>query len=288
MPEGNYEVAIETQESEGVLKIASYTKAGQHPETVTFVAHLDHPGMANDTLQESPWGLSSLPGSPMTTKFTYQLVLVQEIIGSAFYLGRLPHLREHLIESCFLEMLGSATDLALQKSYKGDTLLETLLERLLKSKTHRVDFICSAISNDEPVWESYGIPMASISAVSLSEYHSDKDNPSIIHKEALEESVQLLATLIQEIDRSTFMRKKYQGILALSNPAYNLYVDPGQPAFGTVGDDKVKRLRKLMDLLPLYPKNRFVEQIAAHVDLPLAEVLSYLRLWEQKKLVESI
>ena len=98
----------------------------------------------------------------------------------------------------------------------------------------------------------------------------------------------LLETLIHKLDRAVLMRKKFEGVLSLSNPIYGLYVDPGQPAFGDVGDEKVKRLRLLMDSLPLYPHHRFVEQIAADVNLNSEEVLSYLCLWEQKKLIELI
>ena len=77
-------------------------------------------------------------------------------------------------------------------------------------------------------------PMASLSRYPYPEYHSDKDNISIIDPAMLEESVDILLKGVLELDRSTLMRKKFEGVLALSNPAYNLYVDPGQPAFGSV------------------------------------------------------
>ncbi len=288
---GDYEVEIATEEGEGVLKIASYTKAGEHPETFTFVAHLDHPGMANDDLAGVAVGVELFARlANVSTKFSYQLVLVQEIIGSVFYLGKLTNLSEHVVESCFLEMLGSDTKLALQKSYKGDSMLEKALQNVLaESKIpHRIGSFRSIICNDEPVWESYGIPMTSLSRFPYPEYHSDKDTPAIITVDALEESIQLLEALVNKLDQATLMRKKFKGVLALSNPKLDLYVDPGQPAFGSVGDESVKKLRLLMDLLPLYPKNRFVEQMAQDVEMPLEEVLGYLRLWEKKNLVELI
>lgn len=289
LPEGNYEVEIVTEESADALKVLSYTKAGTHPETFTFVAHLDHPGMANDDLAGVAVGVDLFTRlSDRPTKYTYQLVLVQEMIGSAFYLGKLPNLREHLLESCFLEMLGSETEFALQNSYKGETLLEATLGRLLQNRPHRVGPFRSIICNDEPVWESYGIPMASLSRFPYPEYHSDKDNLSIISRDALEDAIQLLELLVDELDQATLVRKKFEGVPALSNPSYDLYVDPGQPAFGTVGDEQNKRLRLLMDLMPLYPKKRFVEQMAVDVGLSREDALAYLRRWAQKGLVELI
>lgn len=288
---GGYEVQIITKESEGYLKVAEYTHQGSHPETFVMVAHLDHPGMANDDLAGVAVGVELFRRLlKIPTKFTYRLVLVQEIIGSVFYLGKEPSTRQNVMESCFLEMLGSGTELAFQRSRHGQSLMEKKLEKALSEKhcKFRTGPFRSIICNDEPVWESYGIPMSSLSRFPYPEYHSDKDNPDIIRPESLEESVEVLMALVQELDKATLMRKKFEGIPALSNPIYDLYVDPGQPAFGTVAEDKIKRLRLLMDLLPMYPKEIFVETMADEVQMTQGEVLEYLQRWKLKNLIQLV
>lgn len=286
---GNYEVEIITDESEGYLKIAEHTIKGAVDETMAFVAHLDHPGMANDDLAGVAVGIELFRRLSKTKhKFTYKLVLVQEIIGSVYYLGKNAQERQNVIESFFLEMLGTNTQFAIQKSRKGETLFEKSIEKTLQRKgiNHRVGPFKAVISNDEPVWESYGIPMASLSRFPYPQYHSNNDNPSIISQESLEESVQILYETLLEYDKATFMRKNFEGVLALSNPDYNLYVDPGQPAFGSVADDKIQKLRLLMDLMPMFPASIFVEKMAAEAQLPLEEVINYLKLWENKNLIQ--
>jgi len=286
LPEGNYEVSITTSESEGYLKVAEYTKAGDHPETFAFVAHLDHPGMANDDLAGVAVGVELFRRlAQQHTKFTYRLVIVQEIIGSVFYL---PERRHDVMESLFLEMLGSRTELAFQESREGKSQLESCLLNALQSHTHRTGPFRSIVCNDENVWESYGIPMPSLSRYPYPEYHSDKDDPSIISQESLEESVQILLKMIKELDKSTLLRKKFQGVPALAHPSYDLYVDPGQPAFGSVAGKTVQSLRLVMDLLPMKPPAFFVESLAKEVELHPQEVLNYLRLWEQKGLIELV
>ena len=289
LPEGPFEVTIKTQEEEGYLTIGENRKEGKNPETFAFVAHLDHPGMANDDLAGVAVGIElfrRLQNIP--TKFSYSLVLVQEIIGSVFYLEKMQKTGHKILESCFLEMLGTKTPLAFQKSRKEDTQLENSLQDALKPYTHRVGPFRSIICNDEIVWESYGIPMASLSRYPYPEYHSEKDNPSIISEEFLEESVQVLLKSIQELEKKTLLRKKFKGVLSLSNPQYNLYVDPGQPAFGSVAGESIQKLRLLMDLLPMYPSPIFVEKIASDLSLSMEEVLKYLKLWQDKGLVELI
>lgn len=289
LQDGEYEVSIATQESPGVLQVAEHIKHGEHPETFAFVAHLDHPGMANDDLAGVAVGIEFMRRlNQQKTKFTYRLVLVQEMIGSVYYFGKGPAQNRAVLESCFLEMLGTHTQLAFQASREGNSQLERAIHSTLQKYPHREGPFRSIICNDEVVWESYGIPMASLSRYPYPEYHSDKDNPSIIHPDALEEAVTILLEAVHKLDKSTLIRKKFEGVLALSNPTYNLYVDPGQPAFGTTAPAHIQKLRLLMDLMPMFPKQIFVEEIARQVDLPIPDILSYLRQWQAKDLLEII
>ena len=285
-----YEVELVTEESKGYLDVAEYTHAGDLPETFVFVAHLDHGGMANDDLAGVAVGVEAFHRLlNKKTKFSYRLLLVQEIIGSVFYLGKSPETSKNVLESCFLEMLGTKTPLALQHSYHGKSHLEMLLAKIVAGKKEaREGPFRSIICNDEMVWESFKIPMASLSRFPYPEYHSDKDNPQIINDDALNESVEVILSLVDKLDASTLMRKKFQGVFGLSNPAYDLYIDPGQMAFGITVQDDLKSLRLLMDLLPILPEEMFVGQIAEKVGLPPDKVLSYLHKWEQKGLLELI
>ncbi len=286
----SYNIELLTQESTGYLNVGEHTHQGENPETFVFVAHLDHAGMANDDLAGVAVGVEVFKHLlSRKTKFTYRLVLVQEIIGSVYYLGKNPETSKHVLESCFLEMLGSNTPLGLQHTYKGESLLEMELSTILKKKKDaREGPFRSIICNDEMVWESYSIPMASLSRFPYPEYHSDFDNPNIIKKEALKESIEIILELIEKLDKSTLMRKKFQGVLALSNPDYGLYIDPGQMAFGINVPDELKSLRLLMDLLPILPREIFVEQIAEKVNLSSDKVLGYLRRWHEKDLIDLI
>lgn len=285
-----YTVNLITEESPGYLKIGEHTHQGENPETFVFVAHLDHGGMANDDLAGVAVGVELIKHLlNRKTKFSYRLVLVQEIIGSVYYLGKNKETSDNVLEACFLEMLGSVTPLALQHTYKGESQLENELSKLIAGKTgFREGPFRSIICNDEMVWESYNIPMASLSRFPYPEYHSDLDNPSIIKETALKESVEILLSLIERLDRSTIIRKKFQGVLALSNPHYDLYVDAGQMAFGISAPEDLKSLRLVMDLLPMLPTVTFIEQLADKVNLPSDIILNYLRKWQDKGLVELI
>lgn len=289
LTEGNYRIEIVTKESQGVLKVAEHTKRGEVPYGFAFVAHLDHPGMANDDLAGVAVGVELFARlAKRKTKFTYRLLLVQEIIGSYFYLKH--NKDENILESCFLEMLGTDTPFAFQAPFTQAAYIEQLFEQALEqegrpfSKGKFREIIC----NDEAVWESFGFPMASISRFPYPEYHSDRDNPGIIKEKALAESIDLLERIIVRIEQSTLIIKLFEGVVGLSHPSYNLYVDPGQPAFGDQPTEQLKQLRKAMDLIPLLPNSYFLEQLCHQLNLPKDVLLSYLLGWQEKKLLRLI
>lgn len=286
---GNYEVEIITREEPGYLDVAEYTVHGSLPETFVFVAHLDHPGMANDDLAGVAVGVELFRRlASRHLKYSYRLVLVQEIIGSVFYLGKQPKSRQNIMEACFLEMLGTETDFALQSSRRESTRLEHELKKTMEKNAlnFRKGPFRSIICNDESVWESYNIPMSSFSRYPYSGYHSNKDNLSIISPQALEQSIDILWETIQRLDHLTLMRKKFEGVPAVAHPAFDLYVDPGQAAFGSLASEKINKLRFLMDAIPMPPEVKFVETLAEEADMPIDEVLSYLKKWEKKSLIE--
>jgi aminopeptidase-like protein len=287
---GRYRVVIRTEESEGYLDILEYTHEGENSETFVFMGHLDHPGMSNDDLAGCAVGVELFKKLiNHKTKYSYRLILLQEMIGSEYYLAEMKEReRRTLLEAVFLEMLGSETQLALQSSQQSHSNLEqAFLAALKQSKCDfRTGPYRSIVCNDECVWEAYRIPTASLSRYPYPEYHSSADNVSIISERALEEALQVLWRAIEILEKSSLMVKKFDGNICLSNPKYNLYIDPGQPAFGVQAGPETKKLRLLMDLIPTLHHPVTIDTLSKRVGLPKDKVSSYLEKWVEKGLLE--
>ena len=256
---GDYEVVIETRESDGTLKLLEYTHPGELTETIVVAAHLDHPGMANDDLAGCAAGVElfrRLEGRK--TKYTYKLFLHQEVIGSEYYLAKMQEMeRRQILESLFLEMLGTDTKLALQFSHGSSSEIEKALIGALTEAgvSYRTGPSGSIIAVGDYVWESYGIPMAVLSRFPYPEYHCSRDNFALMNEESLEEAVEILVKSINNMESTSLIVKKFKGNICTSNPKYNLYIDPGQPAFGGFSDNRVtKAMRALMEQIPMLQK----------------------------------
>jgi len=289
---GVYDIVIRTKEMPGTLKILEYKHEGSLEFTIVFGGNLDHAGVANDGLAGCVVGLEVLRRlRGRKTKFTYSLVLSPGIIGSEFYLANLNRLeRSRLLEGIFLEMLGSATPLAVQESRQGMVsalhALKTSLDHL--GVPYRTGPFESIIVNDEYVWENYGVPMLSFSRFPYPEYHSSRDSVEIIKEASLNEAVDALIGVVDWLEASPLVIKRFEGNVCLSNPQYDLYVDYGQVALGDTLSDHRRRMRCLMDFVPALDRPLSVRAVAEHVGLPEEETLEYLQRWASKGLVDLL
>jgi hypothetical protein len=197
--------------------------------------------------------------------------------------------RSRILESLFLEMLGTKTELALQFSRIGAASIENALAEALADSgiSHRTGPSGSIIAVGDYVWESYGIPMAILSRYPYPEYHCSRDNFSLMNESSLEEAVAILLHAIDKVESTSLVFKKFQGTICASNPRYNLYVDPGQPAFGDAsGDITIKGLRFLMEQIPMLNRPVSIRSLAAQagIEEPLAR--GYLEKWADRGLLE--
>ena len=227
---------IRTREAPGTLKILEYEHQGSLGLTIALGGNLDHAGVANDGLAGCVVGIETLRRlQGRKTRFTYSLILSPGIIGSEFYLAGLSQSeRSRILEGIFLEMLGSATPLAIQESRRSNTNVSHALKAGLDqlSLPYRTGPFESIIVNDEYIWENYGIPMVSFSRFPYPEYHSSRDSMEIIQETSLNQAVEALIRAVDRLEASPMVIKKFEGNICLSNPRYDLYVDYGQVALG--------------------------------------------------------
>jgi aminopeptidase-like protein len=289
---GDYEVLIRTAEASGALKILEYKHHGSLDFTFVLGGNLDHAGAANDGLAGCVVGLEVLRRMRgRKTKFTYSLILSPGIIGSELYLAELNQSeRSQILEGIFLEMLGSATPLAVQGSRRSMVSVLHALKASLDQLNlpYRTGPFESIIVNDEYVWENYGIPMLSFSRFPYPEYHSSRDSVEIIKEASLNQAVEALTGAIDRLEASPMVSKKFSGNICLSNPQYDLYVDYGQIALGEVLCEQRRRMRCLMDLVPALDRPVSVKAVADHVGLPEKETLEYLQRWADKGLIDLL
>ena len=207
---GEYEVKLKTISKPGKMVSREFTIRGESKETIIFVAHVDHPGMTNDDLSGCAVGielLNRIKKAFPKPKYTYKLLLIQEITGSVFYLNKLgSEKRKNIKYGVFLDTLGNNTSLGFQKSFTGSTFIDKVCESVINKiiKKPRILSFRELAGADEIVFEAPGIeiPMVSIFRYPYPEYHTSDENMGIIKEKKLEESVLFLLRVVEMVESS--------------------------------------------------------------------------------------
>ncbi|PIS05303.1 MAG: hypothetical protein COT81_01960 [Candidatus Buchananbacteria bacterium CG10_big_fil_rev_8_21_14_0_10_42_9] len=297
---GDYDVELITLHTEGRMKVLEYTLQGKSPKTIIFNAHNCHAAQIND----GPAGYAVLVEvmkklSQQSTKYSYRLIIAPEHIGTVFYLASLkPKEIDNFKLGIFMEMVGNDNEFALQQSFTGESYIDKIAHHILKfdAASYWSDTFRKIVGNDESVWEApgYEVPMISLSRCEpktlYPQYHLSSDTVDIIKPEKLEETVDVTMAMIDVIEKNCYLKRKFTGLIALSNPQYDLYISPGSdPSIKNEALADQAKWSELMNYLPRYfDESISILDIAIKHDLPFRQVYAYLLKFKEKGLVEFI
>ena len=184
---GEYDVKIVTHEAPGALKVL----VGTHPARSPIQSHCARisitPASPTTGWPGWPWvSRFSDDSKDGRTNYTYKL----GARARHHWYGVLPRQssraeRRAVLECLCLWMLGSRTKLALQESRGSRSNMEHAIARAMDDRgvPYRRGEFESIIINDEYLWEAYGIPTCSLSRFPYPEYHSSRDDVSIMSEE---------------------------------------------------------------------------------------------------------
>jgi len=295
LEEGEYDIDLQTVYKRSEMKVLTHLLPGRTKETIIINAHTCHAGQANDDIAGMVVGVELMKRlAQQNHRFSYLLVLAPEHLGTVFYSAGLSEERiRQLKYGFFLEMLGNNNRLALQETFTGESLLDRACHHYLHNmeSDHFSDKFRKIIGNDETVWEAPGIevPTVSLSRWPYPEYHTSEDNESIIQEDMLEQSVQAVLGIVNILEQDLTLNRKFDGLVALSNPKYDLYFNQKDPSIRpTIAEDQVK-WNYFMDCLPRYLNGKVtVLDMAERHDLFFNDVLAYLKKFVEKGLAEFV
>lgn len=293
---GTYEVELTTVHAPGTMKVADYLLPGDSTDTIVLNSHTCHAGQANDDVAGLVVAVEVMKrlAKRKQRRFSYRLIAAPEHFGTVFYLADLPEkTRKTFRAAMFLEMLGNDNRLALQESFTGEAEIDRAAHHHLRhnSPDYFSDKFRTIVGNDETVWEApgYEIPTISLSRFPYPEYHSSRDTHEIIRADKLEDSANAVLGIIDVFETNRAMKRKFTGLIALSNPKYDLYISQADPSIRpTIPADQL-RWNRLMDYIPRYFDGKHtVLDVAVKHELPYHLVLDYVRRFEKKGLIEFI
>jgi len=274
LPDGEYEVVIDSTLADGSLTYAEHVVSGRVSEEVLVPCHVCHPSLANDTLAAIAVAVElakRLAQAP--SYYTYRFLFAPGTIGSITFLAqnmdRVDKVKHGLVLAC----AGDSGPLTYKRSRRGDAEIDQVADLVLESsgRAHTiVNF--SPYGYDERQFCSPGFNMG-VGCLTRTpygaypEYHTSGDNPDFVTPDAMADTLETVWELFWVLERN----RCYVNLSPYGEPqlgSRGLY-----DSLGGASDAKQAQLAMLW-VLNLSDGEHSLAQIATRAGLPF-EVISH-------------
>lgn len=216
LPEGEYEVFVDSELKDGVMKLGVHTIPGKSDREILLFAHLDHPHQANDNLS----GVAVLIDMAKDLKercydHTIKIIFCPETIGSTAY-GVLADISK--VDAVIaLDAVGNDNSLLIQKAYDKHARFNYCMH--LATAGQAVDYrkgeFRMVVGSDEYYFNDpkVNIPGIMLSRIPYPEYHTELDTPDIIKVEKLEETKTTVLKILDIFEKDYIPFREFKGTL---------------------------------------------------------------------------
>lgn len=216
LEEGEYEVFIDTKETEGTLKIGQYIIRGDDRE-IFIMVHLDHPYQANDNLSGVVSAINL--AKSLECKHTVKVIFVPETIGSIVY----AHTQDlsKIDYGITLDMVGNDNSIIMQQTFfEGERINRAGIMAMsnISPECYRKAPFRAPLGADEYIFNDplIGIPTLLFSRYPYKEYHTNLDTPAIIKEDKIKETIEIVKKTIEIMDKDWIPERHFKGPLMRS------------------------------------------------------------------------
>jgi aminopeptidase-like protein len=205
LPEGEYDVRIDSTLADGHLTYAEHVVPGQVTDEVIVSCHTCHPSLANDNLAgiavatflarelSDPW-------------YTYRFLFMPGTIGAITWLSRNAERIDKVKHGLVLACAGDSGHLTYKKSRRGDAEIDRVLQYVLRAREHEVvEFSPYGYDERQFCSPGFNLGVGSLSRTPYArypEYHTSGDNPDFVLPEALADTLAVCREAFAVLDRN--------------------------------------------------------------------------------------
>ena len=207
--EGEYYIKIDTTLEDGCMTVGEAVLPGESGEEVLFTSYCCHPSMANNELSGmlALVFLYQLLKKETKRKYTYRFYLAPETIGAIYYLSQYGmSFKEKLKGGVVITCCGDKGQFTLKKS-RSESYFNAVLKNILNNRTQgnykELDFFPMGSDERQYCSPGFDLPMVCLTRTmygEYEEYHTSKDDKSVLDFSALENYILLLKELVDSIE----------------------------------------------------------------------------------------
>jgi aminopeptidase-like protein len=205
LPDGDYEVCIDSTLADGSLTYAEHVVRGQVEDEVIISCHVCHPSLANDNMAGVAVAVE-LAKSLRNPYYTYRFIFAPGTIGAITWLARNRDRVERVKHGIVLACAGDRGALTYKQSRRGDAEIDRVLAHVLRDRPHDVrEFSPYGYDERQYCSPGFNLGVGSLTRTPYAgypEYHTSGDNPDFVSPESLVDTLEACQEAAAILDRN--------------------------------------------------------------------------------------
>ncbi len=288
LPDGQYEVCIDSYFKNGYLTYGEYLLEGQSRDEILISCHICHPSLANDNL--SGIALATYIAKHLTGvghKFTYRFLFIPGTIGSITWLSRNENLIGHIRHGLVLSCVGDGGGPTYKRSRRGDAEIDRVVEHVLTHCGRKAvieDFSPYGYDERQFCSPAFDLPVGLFERSQYGkfpEYHNSADNLDFVKAEHLEESYRIITDVLEALENN--------GIYLNTHPKCEPQLGK-RGLYSAIGGDKDSARKQMAMLWVLNQSDgdRSLLDIAERADIPFSIILETAGILQNNGLLMKV
>lgn len=209
LPEGDYEVRIDSTLADGHLTYAEHVVPGQVSDEVLVSCHTCHPSLANDNL--AGIAVATFLARELARRnpyYTYRFVFAPGTIGAITWLARNRERVERVKHGLVLACAGDPGQLTYKQSRRGDAEIDRVLRHVLadSERPHRVtEFTPYGYDERQYCSPGFDLGVGSLTRTPYAgypEYHTSADDLDFVSPAAMADTLAVCGEAFAVLDRN--------------------------------------------------------------------------------------
>lgn len=208
LPDGDYEVLIDSTLEDGHLSYGEHLVPGELTDEIIVSCHVCHPSLANDNMAGVAVAVEVAKRlAVQKPRYTYRFIFAPGTIGAITWLARNFERVDRIHGGVTIACAGDRGSLTYKRSRRGDAPMDRAMEHVLREsgRAHKViDFSPYGYDERQYCSPGFNLGVGSLTRTPYAgypEYHTSGDNPDFVTEESMADTLETLWEAVTVLER---------------------------------------------------------------------------------------